>query len=450
MKCAGIVLALRKAPQDCLPIQNQGQKKATTFNRFQTRVIALIVVLLVGSFVVAFSLHFLKDIASANPQPTTTPFFQTLSPATSTSHPTFSIPTATTTASQPTTTPTDSPFSPTPTSASLFSPLSGTETSSLLLPSGIEWNKTYSVYTGSSESGFYTVTQTKDGDYLLLGSVSSLIPADNYPLIAKTDSDGNMKWSAAILNMGLTMETATADGGYILTGNNCMVKIDSLGDIQWNKTYSEETISSVIQTSDEGYAFLSFGDNDTGTLIKTDKSGNLQWSHQYDFIALFIIQTNDGEYAIASGNLLVKTDSSGKMMWNRTISSGTLMCLIQTNDGGYALAGYTIEAGNTVSPWIAKIDADGNILWNHTYSEFGVGQALSIIQTNDDGYAFVNRPAGVLVKTDSSGHLQWNITNGQIAQAYSVIQTSDGGYVFQGIYPDMSLNAWLIKIVPDP
>ena len=68
-----------------------------------------------------------------------------------------------------------------------------------------------------------------------------------------------------------------------------LVKTDSNGNMQWNKTYggsSTEAPSSVVQTKDGGYALAGntvtssagIPPNDDFWLVKTESNGNMQWS----------------------------------------------------------------------------------------------------------------------------------------------------------------------------
>jgi hypothetical protein len=75
-----------------------------------------------------------------------------------------------------------------------------------------------------------------------------------------------------------------------------------------------------------------------------------------------------------------------------------------------------------------------------------------VIQTSDGGYAI----AGIsellnyqneslwLIKTDSSGNMQWDLKYVPGTTAYSVIQTSDGGYTIAG-GSGYGYNALLVK-----
>ena len=143
----------------------------------------------------------------------------------------------------------------------------------------------------------------------------------------------------------------------------------------------------------------------------------------------------------------------GTTNWFALPPTAVANSIVQTSDGGYALAGYANDNG--LMPWLVKIDSNGNVLWNQTYSEFGSGLIRDLIQTSDGGFAFAGNagcgvPEGILVKTDSSGNVQWSVSNGPSAIAFSVIQTADGGYVFAGTYTTSasSTSSWVIKTTP--
>lgn len=107
--------------------------------------------------------------------------------------------------------------------------------------------------------------------------------------------------------------------------------------------------------------------------------------------------------------------------WNKDYTLlGTGRCVIQTKDGGYAVAG---ETNNKFL--LLKTDSSGDVQWKRTY---GDGEGYAIVQTRDEGYALVGSGTNFnLVKTDSSGNVQWNKYYGKPEARY-LIQTSDGGY----------------------
>jgi hypothetical protein len=81
--------------------------------------------------------------------------------------------------------------------------------------------------------------------------------------------------------------------------------------------------------------------------------------------------------------------------------------------------------------------------WNNTYGGKDNEDGTSILQTSDGGYAIAGDTdsfgAGgydfYLVKTDSTGTMQWNNTYGGKDNEYAtfgLIQTSDGGFAMTG------------------
>ena len=140
-------------------------------------------------------------------------------------------------------------------------------------------------------------------------------------------------------------------------------------------------------------------------------------------------------------------DSAGNMVWNRTYGEGLdldmAMALVQTNDGGYAIAGFTLSFGG-YDAWLVKTDAFGNMTWNQTYGGTNDDRAYALVQTNDGGYALAGHTDSFgagdhdfwLVKTDKTGNEQWSQTYGGTGNDYiyysSFVRTNDGGYAIAG------------------
>jgi len=166
--------------------------------------------------------------------------------------------------------------------------------------------------------------QTSDGGYILVGATTSFGAGDFDFWLIKTDSNGGQQWSKTF---GGTLEDfpssvqQTLDGGYILAGRTrsfgiynyydaWLIKTDSNGNEQWNKTFGRmnfDTAWSVQQTSDGGYILAvetgpSFLGNNDAWLIKTDSNGNEQWNKTFGGIchdsALDLKQTSDGCYIL--------------------------------------------------------------------------------------------------------------------------------------------------------
>jgi hypothetical protein len=261
----------------------------------------------------------------------------------------------------------------------------------------MQWNKTYG---GTGYDYAQSVVKTGDGGYAIAGPTTSFGAGNDDFWLVKTDANGNMQWNKTYGGTGDDWAVSliqTGDGGYALAGYTSsfgagwydfwLVKTNSAGTMQWNKTYGGTNADygrSVVQTGDGGYALAgytySFGaGNADDWLVKTDASGNQLWNTTYGGTsedgAYWVVQTGDGGYALAgftysfgAGNRdawLVKTESNGNMQWNKTYggtADDEAWKLIQTGDGGYAPVGWTTSfgAGNR-DAWLVKTDASGNI-----------------------------------------------------------------------------------------
>ncbi|MFZ8826290.1 MAG: T9SS type A sorting domain-containing protein [Candidatus Caldipriscus sp.] len=255
----------------------------------------------------------------------------------------------------------------------------------------VQWAKTYG---GTDNDRAYSVQQTSDGGYIMVGRpVAGGI--GGYSLLIKTDANGNLEWAKIYEGVEATSVRQTSDGGYIVAGYTAyfgagvsdiiLIKTDANGNIQWAKTYgqasSNDEASSVQQTSDGGY-ILAGATNYFGVpgyqydffLIKTDANGNLEWAKTYGDpgiheAALSIQQTSDGGYIVAGITgvyriLFIKTDASGNVQWFKFIGiedQDFVYSVQQTSDGGYIMTGWTYSSISGTNSFLIKTDANGNI-----------------------------------------------------------------------------------------
>lgn len=282
----------------------------------------------------------------------------------------------------------------------------------------------------------------------------------------------------------------------------CVCFSQSALGIEWQNTIggsATDYLYSIQQTVDGGYilggwsASDSSGDkmeNNLGTIgsndywiVKTDSTGNIQWQNTiggdyYDYLQS-VQQTIDGGYILGgwsysniSGDKtenssywdywIVKTDAFGDIQWQNTIGGSNddrFHTLHETTDGGYILGGYSysnISGDKTENSlglndyWIVKTDSTGNIQWQNTIGGDREDITQSIQQTNDGGYILGGTSGSKIsgdktennigsydywiVKTDSIGNIQWqNTIGGSNYDALSEIQqTADGGYILGG------------------
>ena len=361
----------------------------------------------------------------------------------------------------------------------------------------LEWSRTFG---GSGNDGGNYVIQTSDNGYVLAGFQT--ISGNNHDFyIAKNDASGTLVWSRTYGEVGIDdayCVIETSDGGYALTGftnssgagnyDGWLVKVDSSGNMQWNKTYGGATaddLYTIIQTPDNGYVLsgytTSFGAGAAdGRLIKVDSAGNLLWSQTYggtgvdDIISM--TKTEDGGYTLVGFTRsysiggtdfwLAKVDSQGNLQWNKTYgrtADDSAHSVVQTDDGGFALAGFTSSFGSGDRDfWLVKVDSQGNMQWNKTFGGSGSDDAVSLITTNDGSYVLVGSTTSYgagnsdiwAVKADLNGSLLWSQTLGGSGADYAckIIQTSEGGYALIGNTASFGVSGtdtYFIKLAPE-
>jgi hypothetical protein len=379
----------------------------------------------------------------------------------------------------------------------------------------IQWQHTIG---GDSLDYLYLSEQTRDGGYILGGTSRSNIAGEksennigwfDYWLV-KTDSMGVIQWQNTIGGDSddvLRCVHQTIDGGYILGGYSYsdisgdkteaafggsdywVVKTDSLGVIQWQKTIGGSLVDnmrSIIQTSDGGYIMggesnshpsgnktvNTHGGNDYWT-VKIDSTGNIQWQSSHggtnEDLQYSIIQTTDGGYlqggysrSNANGDKtvgtngnddywLIKTDSAGTIQWQKGYGGNDydqLQSMQETSDGGFILGGYSqspVSGDKTQSCrgwydyWVIKTNNAGTIQWQNTIGGDSVDYLYSIRQTSDHGY---------IMGGSSASHLSGDkTTNSYGGSDYWVVRIDSVGAIqwqkqLGGTLNDIARSVW--------
>lgn len=358
----------------------------------------------------------------------------------------------------------------------------------------IQWQKCLG---GSRAESGYSIQQTRDGGYIIMGSSNS--------------NDGNVTG-----NHGNTFDAYTVDFW--------VVKTTQTGTIQWQRSIggggTELYVANIMQTSDGGYIFAGGSDSNDGDIIgnhldslgnrtndmvvvKLDSNGSTQWQKAMGGskldIANAIQQTADGGYILVgetwsndgdvSGNhtdsaghygsdmWIVKLYSSGSIDWQKCLGGSETdwaSRVQQTMDGGYIVAGVSYSddgnvTGNhkfnghlpTADYWVVKLTNAGIIQWQKSLGgstdngSYGTDIPSSIFQTPDSGYIVAGASNSVdgditnawgkpsrgywIVKLTSNGTIVWD--NAMYGSATTcTIPTSDGGYIVAGSLGDPQIG----------
>lgn len=282
----------------------------------------------------------------------------------------------------------------------------------------LQWQKTYG---GSSIDYSYSIKQTSDGGYILLGETLSndgnvSLNHGSFDLwVLKLSSTGIIQWSKTYGGSGgdyASKIITTSDGGYIIAGNTYsndgdvtgyhqekdywIVKINSIGTIQWQKTLGGtnwDNLNEIIQTSDGGY------------------------------IGVGQSMSNDGDHLspTTSQGWVVKLSSIGVLQWEKTIGNNYVLGLTSVKEkstGEYIIAGcinYDIYSSPiSQNYWITKINNSGTIQWEKMFGGSDIDIVNDIILTSDGGYAV----------TGYSNSTNGDITNGNSVYDFWTIKLS--------------------------
>ncbi|MBN2542318.1 T9SS type A sorting domain-containing protein [bacterium] len=286
----------------------------------------------------------------------------------------------------------------------------------------------------------------------------------------------------------------TSDGGFIVVGSSnsyspgdhdvYIVKTDGSGGIEWMRDYGEggnDYASSVLETPEGdflivGYTYSSTAGNTDLYLLKVDPDGDTLWTRKYGGAGYdggnYIFHASDGYY-LSIGHTtsrgageydiwILKFDSDGDTLWTRTYGDTAYdvgECAVETPEGDFAVTGYaTAPTGGSRDLYIMKIDDAGEFIWGKSYGGDGEEIGYSISQTTDGGYVIGGRtgsfgPAGLnlfLVKTDAVGDTQWVKGFGGDDSDFGVkvCPTWDGGYLLSGYtmsYGAGSTDGYLVR-----
>jgi regulation of enolase protein 1 (concanavalin A-like superfamily) len=308
-----------------------------------------------------------------------------------------------------------------------------------------QWAKTYG---GSDNENAWSIQQTSDGGYITAGYTESFGAGGRDIWVLKLDSNGTIEWQktyGGIYNELANFIQQTSDGGYIVAGISFsfgagysdtsdiwILKLDSEGDMEWQRTYGGSNSDNghfIQQTSDGGYIVsgctYSFGNgSNDGWILKLTSTGDIEWQHSF------------GGWGY---------DSASSIQ--------------ETNDAGYIIAGYTYSSGAGYDIWILKLDSEGDMKWQRTYGGSNGDFPHFVQQTSDEGYivsgctfSFGNGSRdGLIIKLTSTGDIEWQHSYGGSDSdcVHSIQQTSNGGYIAEGFTDSFgagSKDIWILKL----
>lgn len=288
---------------------------------------------------------------------------------------------------------------------------------------------------------FHGLTTSNDGDVTDLNG-----PGAQDHWIVKLDAAGDIEWNRTLggseAEYGINV-LPTPDGGYVVNfayvrsndgdvvnnhgGDDLwLVKLNATGGIVWSLTIGgsdqEQGMDAVVlpdgdivilghTKSTDGDVQENQGDYDI-LLAKVSGNGVLLWTRTYGgslqetasellaldgggFLVMASARSNDGDVTGAHGEQdiwVLKVDADGDLVWQRTFggSAFELGILAAQTDDGYLLCGSTFSGDGNIQGhhgdrdlWLAKIDAQGDLVWQRCLGGSGADQGWLRAQLED-------------------------------------------------------------------
>ena len=295
----------------------------------------------------------------------------------------------------------------------------------------------------------------KDKNIIIGGQYYNNTAQAEESVMAKTDSNGNVKWIKVFSVPSIGSYPGVLAYGTIATNTNeymliCTASIGNYNDVflmirtdtdgnelgrwQYYSPYQDWPLGGGIQTSDSGFLFVGCTTrddtvhNEYNTLsiyvVKVDENGMMEWDTSYAQIrdALGYLQNN----ASALGALEVV---DGYLIWGYTpYKDNDSLCNIGQGPCAWDKA------------WVAKINkSNGAIIWQKFYGSDTLDYAsfTSITPTPDGNYVLC-------------GNLQWNNSDNNAACVYKIDPNGDSLWSVQFNYLDsteIGVNPYVINTI---
>lgn len=311
------------------------------------------------------------------------------------------------------------------------------------------WEKTFG---GKDYDVAQNITVTPTGEYLIVGTTQSKGAGGFDAWVIKLDKNGEKIWDKAFGGKKkdeVYSIKVTPKGEYIVVGYTYskgagysdvwVIKLNKNGRKIWDKTYGGEKVDfaySAVVTPDNEYLVAGrthsqgLGYSDIW-VIKLDKNGKKIWDRTYGGRradrAYDITMTHKGEYIVVGDTnsqgearrnaWVVKIDKKGEKIWDKVLGDGaysTIRSVLMLPTEECIIAGHIYPRGTgQADAWIAKLDKNGNKLWDKTFGGAARDRASSIIATPTGEYLMIGRTESKkpnentlwLMKLDKNGDL---------------------------------------------
>ncbi|MBL8027237.1 MAG: hypothetical protein JNL74_12535, partial [Fibrobacteres bacterium] len=339
------------------------------------------------------------------------------------------------------------------------------------------WTKSYG---GKKNDYLFGLKELPKKGFVAIGEARSWGQGDADVWFLKLDTSGEVLLSKTFGTTGFDGGrdiVPTNDGGYLLLGSTpgktntrsdiWLVKIDSLGNKIWEKTYgdtAEETAFTLISLSNnelticaryaETGVITSNGSNYGTLLINIDSVGNIKWSKKYVGITSYAVGAKPvvgegfvfvGDKGSMNNAYCLRINSAGDTLWSNG-SVGPSYAISPTSDKGFVITGYVSGYNSTINRYyrdvrLLKMDSTGKTIFSTSFGgteAYYTAEGYGVVQLSDGGYlvcGYIESPIGDtwLLRMNQDGDTVWTKrTLSMMALPIKFIPISSGGFAMLG------------------
>lgn len=344
----------------------------------------------------------------------------------------------------------------------------------------IEWEKTY----GDSLNAEYceAITVCPNGGYFLLGRTTGPLISGNDLYIIRTNESGDTLWSRRYgepnrEEIGYDV-CSTYDNGFMICGSatcgdNCsgtfLMRLDSLGDSLWTRRYGGlfgGQGQSLVQTADSGFAIAgivreSSPSDIKGALLRIDKNGDSLWSIYFGSSPEFVVLEDvtlfqNGDLLVSGGRnndntqthdiFVARLDSDGNLIWDNFYGSASYQKSLAStilSDSSIIVAGFQLTQSQWFEYMLLHLETNGDSLSATVFGDANYQVCVDVVSTSDSGFAFVGNSSifsppryfGISLRK-YAGPLSpdWDlmIDSTYELNSSSIQKTLDGGFIIGG------------------
>ena len=270
----------------------------------------------------------------------------------------------------------------------------------------ITWQRLYNGPQSQDDDGT-AICQSDSGNFYIAGSTFFTTGPSFRVYVIKINPYGDTIWAKVVLinggnggGWGLSL-MATEDGGCVVSGESTvkfLIRLNPSGDILWQFVRPVYSQYYDIKRTFNGDFICAGISSQGGNVLRIDSSGNLKWDKTYAGYFLLAIQTtNDngcyvGGYTTGAASI-IKLDSNGNLVWSSNYKINNQPTLANsfrkdTVSNNYILTGNYWNGTNNV-PYFIKFNSNMTALDTHILVLIRTGEVLESMEVlNNNRYVW--------------------------------------------------------------